>query len=179
MDRYAEVSMLRRGVRQATTSRPVAWLSARVLHRIDHVVDRATGGRTTFSRWVSGLPVVLLGTTGARTGRPRTTPVLGTPDGDGFVVIASNFGKQQHPAWYHNLRARSRASVTVDGVTREYEAHELSGEERERQFQVAVGLNPGWLRYRTWAGDRQIPVMRLDPLVGGSQVDGSPVGTVP
>lgn len=169
MERYAEVGVPRRLVRRASTSRPVAWLSARILHRIDRFVNRATRGRFTFSAWVSGLPVVLLTTIGARSGRRRTTPVLGIPDADGLIVIASNFGSEQHPAWYHNLRAHPRVSVTRDGESREYDAHQLAGEERERQFQLAVQLNPGWLRYRTWAGERQIPVLRLDPVTGGSE----------
>lgn len=177
MHTYAEAGALRRLVRQASTSRPLAWLSARILHRIDRAVYRATRGRITFSMWVSGLPVVLLSTTGARTGQPRTTPVLGIPDGDRLVVIAANFGQRHHPAWYYNLRARPRASVIVDGVAREYEAHQLAGDERERQFQAAVQLNPGWLRYRSWAGERQIPVIRLVPLANGletGQVKRSP-----
>jgi F420H(2)-dependent quinone reductase len=57
-----------------------------------------------------------------------------------------------------------RASITVDGATREYVAGEAAGEECEQLFQRAVQMNPGWLRYRDWAGDRQIPVFRLDPL---------------
>lgn len=80
-------------------------------------------------------------------------------------MIASNFGQRHHPGWYHNVRAHPRVSITLDGVARGYEAHELAGDERERQFQAAVQLNPGWLRYRTWAGERQIPVLRLDPVV--------------
>lgn len=110
--------------------------------------------------------MVLLTTTGAKTGLRRTTPVLGIRDGDRLVVIASNFGQQQHPAWYHNLRAHPRVSAIVDGVTREYE-HQLTGEEGERQFEVAVQLNPGWVRYGRWAGERQIPVIRLEPVVEG------------
>ena len=163
MERYADAGLLRRVVRQATTSRPLAWLSARVLHRFDRLVQRASGGRATFSGWVSGLPVVLLTTTGARTGLPRTTPVLGIPDGDGFVVIASNFGKQQHPAWYHNLVADPAVTLTVDGVTTAFEARRLTGRERAEHFGTALELNPGWLRYRNWAGDREIPVIALRP----------------
>ncbi len=165
MYRYTEAGALRRIVRQATTSRPLAWLIARILHRIDRVAYRSTRGRFTFSRWMSGLPVVMLTTTGARTGQPRTTPVLGIPATDGLVVVAANFGQLHHPAWYYNLRAHPRVSVTADGMTREYDAHELTGEERDQQFQEAVQMNPGWLRYRTWAGDRQIPVIRLDRVV--------------
>lgn len=161
---FAEASALRRMVRQAVTSRPLAWISARILHRIDRAVYQRTRGRTTFSGWISALPVVLLTTTGARTGQPRTTPVLGIPDGDRLVVIAANFGKQQHPAWYYNLRAYPEASVTVDGLARAFVAHELSGDERNEKFEEAVQMNPGWLRYRSWAGKRQIPVIRLDPI---------------
>lgn len=169
MYRYTEAGALRRMVRQATTSRPLAWLSARILPNIDRVAYRSTRGRFTFSRWMSGLPVVMLTTTGARTGQPRTTPVLGIPAGDGLVVVAANFGQTRDPSWYHNLRAHPRVSVTAGGVEREYDAHELAGEERDRQFQEAVRMNPGWLRYRTWAGDRQIPVIRLDRVTSESE----------
>jgi deazaflavin-dependent oxidoreductase (nitroreductase family) len=168
MYRYAEAGALRRIVRLATTSRPLAWLSARILHRIDRVVYRSTRGRATFSGWMSGLPVVLLHTTGARTGSPRTSPVLGIPDGNRLIVIGANFGRPQHPAWYHNLRVHPTVSVTVDGTTREFEAHELAGDERDRKFDEAVEMNPGWLRYRSWAGERQIPVIRLDPAANES-----------
>jgi len=111
---------------------------------------------------MSGLPVVMLTTTGARTGQPRTTPVLGIPASGGLVVVAANFGQAHDPAWYHNLRAHPRVWVTADGVTREFDAHELAGTARDQQFQEAIRVNPAWLRYRTWAGDRQIPVIKLD-----------------
>lgn len=116
------------------------------------------------SRWVSGLPVVQLTTTGARTGILRTTSVLGIPDGHRLIVIASNFGQRQHPAWYHNIRANPQVSVSVDGNDRTYRARELTGKNRDEQFQQAVRMNPGWLRYRTWAGERQIPVIELNPV---------------
>lgn len=77
-------------------------------------------------------------------------------------MIASNFGKQQHPAWYHNLTAHPGVSVTVEGFSRGYHADQLAGEQRERQFQMARQLNPVWPRYRACAGEAQIPVIRLD-----------------
>ncbi|MDL5155599.1 nitroreductase family deazaflavin-dependent oxidoreductase [Actinomycetospora termitidis] len=163
MIRYVDADPVRRAIRTATTSRPLAWLSARVLHRIDGVVVRATNGRSTFSGWVSGLPVVLLTTTGARTGLARTTPVLGIPDGAALIVLAANFGKTTHPAWYHNVRATPEVDVAVDGRSRRYHAVELTGDDRDHWFARAVELNPGWLRYRTWAGERAIPVVQLTP----------------
>ena len=147
-------------VRRAVATVPVAWLSARVLHRLDRVVHRVTRRRATLSAWASGLPVVMLTTRGARTGQAREVPVVALPDGDRLVLIASNFGQRHHPAWYHNLRAHPQA--VVDG--REYEAHELTGEERERQFQYGVQIYPGWLRYRERAANREIPVIRLIPM---------------
>jgi len=74
-----------------------AWLFARVLHRVDRVAFRLTGGRRTVTSTLSGLPVVMLTTTGARTGMPRTVPVLAIPIGDDTAVAAGNFGRAQDP----------------------------------------------------------------------------------
>jgi deazaflavin-dependent oxidoreductase (nitroreductase family) len=67
------------------------------------VVYRVSRGRSTFTSWVTGLPIVMLTTTGARSGRQRTLPVLGVPDDGTLVVIASNYGQERNPAWYYNL----------------------------------------------------------------------------
>ncbi|MET7400868.1 nitroreductase family deazaflavin-dependent oxidoreductase [Dactylosporangium sp. NPDC005572] len=166
---HAQANMLRRLVRRAATSWLVSRLSVGVLHRIDRGAYRFSRRKTTFSTWASGLPVVMLTTTGARTGQSRTTPVLGVPYGNGFVLIASNFGRRRHPAWYHNLRMHPRIMLTVDGVSREFEAYELSGKEREQRFEAAVRMNPGLLNYRSWAGDRQIPVVGLDPIASAPE----------
>jgi deazaflavin-dependent oxidoreductase (nitroreductase family) len=168
---YRHAGPVRRTVRQMSATRPVAWLSALVLHRLDGLVYRRTRGRATFSSWVSGLPVVMLTTTGARTGRARTVPVLGLSDADGLVVIASNFGRAHHPAWYHNLRADPRASIVVGGVATRLRARELSGAERERHFRRGVAVNPGWVRYRRRAR-RHIPVILLTPAPTEGHTDG-------
>jgi deazaflavin-dependent oxidoreductase (nitroreductase family) len=155
----------RRLLLRMVATRPVAWLCARTLHHADVVVYRLSRGRTTFSTCISGLQVVMLTTTGARTGQQRTLPVIGLADGEALVVIASNFGRQHHPAWYHNLRAHPRARVAVDGVTRPVLAHELTGAERDLWYDRGVTTNPGWIQYRERADHRQIPVIRLEPTV--------------
>jgi deazaflavin-dependent oxidoreductase (nitroreductase family) len=161
---YRQSSPLRRLVRQAAATGPTAWLGARAMHHVDRLAHRATRGRTTFSSLVSGLPVVMLTTTGAKTGQPRTVPVLALPDDDRLIVVGTNYGRANHPAWYHNLRANPHASVTVGGVTRAVEARELTGEERERHLQRSLEINPGWARYRRRAAaTRRIPVISLDP----------------
>jgi deazaflavin-dependent oxidoreductase (nitroreductase family) len=160
---YTEVGPVRRLVRGTAASRPMTWLCVRVQQRLDGLVHRLTRGRATVSSLMSGLPVVMLTTTGARTGQQRTLPVLGFADGDRLVVIASNYGRPHHPAWYHNLRAHPRAAVTVHGVDREVVAHELIGPERDRCFLKAAEIHPGFAVYEDRAANRTIPVLRLDP----------------
>jgi deazaflavin-dependent oxidoreductase (nitroreductase family) len=106
--------------------------------------------------------MTMLTTTGARTGRPRTHVVLGLADGDRVVVVASNYGRRQHPAWYHNLKANPRASIVIGGVSREVFAQELHGTERDRYYQRGVEVYPGFNLYQRRA-HRQIPVLALDP----------------
>ena len=137
-----------------------------MLHHIDTFVSRHSTGRLTFSSWVSGLPVVMLTTTGARTGMSRTVPLVGIRDGAALVVIASNFGRTRSPGWYHNLRSDPRASVTVHGTTWHVVAPEIDGAEREWFFQQGVHMHPGWAHYRRRAAGRRIPVIRLEPTSG-------------
>ena len=108
----------------------------------------------------------MLTTTGARSGAPRTQPVLGLPDGDGVVVIASNYGRPRHASWYHNLRAAPRARVATAGRRYEATASELSGPERDRYYDRAVEIYPGFRHYERWAAPRRIRVLRLSPAVG-------------
>lgn len=110
---YAAASAFRRSMRVLVTSRPAAWLSSRLLPGLDRVAYRVVRGRLTFSAWVTRLPVLLLTTNGARTGEPRTARVLDIPDGDGFIIVAANFGQRANPAWYHNLRAHPRVCVAA------------------------------------------------------------------
>jgi deazaflavin-dependent oxidoreductase (nitroreductase family) len=94
----------------------------------------------------------------------RTVPVLGLPDGEDTIVIASNFGRPHNPAWYYNLRANPNATIVVDGVRREVVARELSGSDREREYQRGEEIFPAFTHYLHWATNRKIPVLRLEPL---------------
>lgn len=125
---------------------------------------RLTRGRHTFANLLSGIPVVLLTTTGARTGRPRTVPVLGLPTADGLAVIASNFGQQHQPGWYYNLRANPEGSVTADGRTRQVRAVEAEGDVRRRIWEEGLRIYPGWAQYERRASHRRIAVFVLEPV---------------
>jgi deazaflavin-dependent oxidoreductase (nitroreductase family) len=164
MYRYEQANLARRIFRRSGAWPGMWWAYARALHHVDGVVYRATRQRATFTSWVTGLPVVQLTTKGARSGRPRTLPLVAIPHDDGLIVIASNFGQQRNPAWYHNLRANPRASARFEGETRELVARELEGEERDRWYERGIEIYPGWVQYRTrTAAHRKIPVIELMP----------------
>jgi deazaflavin-dependent oxidoreductase (nitroreductase family) len=158
---YAQAHPIQRALRRLAASGPGSWLFARILHRIDAPVYGLTRGRHSFASLVSGLPVVLLTTTGARSGLPRTTPVLALPTPDGLAVIASNWGRERHPAWCHNLRANARGRVSVDGNARGFRAVEVTGAQRDRIWEEGLRVYPGWSQYERRAGERRIPVFVL------------------
>jgi deazaflavin-dependent oxidoreductase (nitroreductase family) len=107
-------------------------------------------------------PVLLLTARGARTGRPRTVPLLYLADRDRLVLVASKGGSPRHPAWYLNLRAHPEATVEIRGRRSTYEAREAEGDERAALWRRAVDVHPGYDVYQSRAG-RQIPVMVLTP----------------
>ncbi len=113
---------------------------------------------------ITGLPVVMLITTGARSGRPRSVPVLGIPVEGGVAVIASNWGQQHHPSWYYNLRAHPEAQVIVDGSSRRVRAAEADGERRAEIWQAALLVYPGFSEYERRAPGRRISVFVLTNL---------------
>jgi deazaflavin-dependent oxidoreductase (nitroreductase family) len=144
---------------------------ARTLHHLDRGVFALSGGRATFSAWAAGLPVVMLETIGARSGQVRTLPVLGFPEGEDLVVVASNYGQDRHPGWYHNLRSNPRGRVTVNGITREIEATLVTHPaERERLFAQAsrAVIAFGAYRRHTDRVGREIPILRLRPAAPSS-----------
>jgi deazaflavin-dependent oxidoreductase (nitroreductase family) len=116
------------------------------------------------SALVTGLPIIALTTTGARSGRPRTVPLVRVPDGERLILIASNWGQAKHPAWYYNVKANPQVTITRDGVTRPYVAREVVGEERAACWGRAVALYPGYRGYAERAG-REIPVVVLEGAV--------------
>lgn len=156
-------------VRRVASSRPGAWFFARTLHHLDRLVLRLTGGRTTMSGVLSGLPVIILTTTGARSGLPRALPLLCVPDGlspGTFALVASNWGGRHHPAWYFNLKANPHAVASIGGRNVECVAREAGGGEYERLWRLAEETYAGFRLYKARARGRRIPIIIMIPVDG-------------
>src|SRR5262245_16671674 len=122
---------------------------------------RATGGKAA-GRF-TGRPLLMLTTTGARSGQPRTVPLLYSHDGDRVVVIASKGGEPSNPDWYHNLVANPTVTVELPGETYRARATVAQGAERRRLFDQQAAQMPFFAEYeRTTA--REIPVVVFERL---------------
>jgi deazaflavin-dependent oxidoreductase (nitroreductase family) len=152
-----------RWVRVFAATRSGASLLARLMPPLDRMAFRLTGHRRTLTAVATGLPVVVLTATGARTGAPRTVPLLGFPIMEGLAVVAGNFGRPWDPAWCVNLRANPRATVQDGDTVRTVVAHELAGAARESAWRQCLSMYPGGAAYADRAAPRVIAVFLLEP----------------
>jgi deazaflavin-dependent oxidoreductase (nitroreductase family) len=120
---------------------------------------RANNGKVTGT--FAGRPVVLLTTTGAKSGQQRTTPLVYTTDGDNLVIIASKGGAPTNPAWYHNIVANPTVTVELPGQTFQARARVAEGAERERLYNAQAALMPAFAEYQEKT-NRRIPVIVLE-----------------
>jgi deazaflavin-dependent oxidoreductase (nitroreductase family) len=138
----------------------VQWWSR--MHEIGY---RATDGRAL--NQVFGMPVVLLTTTGRKSGVPRTT-TLATPieDGETIVLVASNGGDERHPAWFLNLCEDPDVDVTLRGQSRPMRARVASPAEKAELWPRTAAAYYGYVRYQGWT-ERDIPLVILEPRAAG------------
>ncbi|HEV2593344.1 MAG TPA: nitroreductase family deazaflavin-dependent oxidoreductase [Gaiellaceae bacterium] len=138
-------------------------LVTRYLGGLHRLLYRASGGRVGARLW--DLDVVLLTTTGRKSGRLRTVPLCALRDGESFAVIGSYGGLDQPPAWWLNLQQQPRATVRIGGSTREVIAREAQFAERDRLWAGVTERAPGYLEYQRRTA-RRIPVVVLEPSRG-------------
>jgi deazaflavin-dependent oxidoreductase (nitroreductase family) len=120
---------------------------------------RANGGKV--GGQFEGAPLLLLHTTGAKSGQARVNPMMYQADGDNYAVFASKAGAPTNPDWYHNLRANPRASIEVGDTTVNVIAKVAEGDDRERLWSRQKELYPGFADYESKT-TRQIPVIVLE-----------------
>ena len=138
----------------AVKDSPVGW----VRKHIDRYVE--TGGEQGHE-WRPGVTTLLLTTKGRRSGEPRRTALIYQPDGDRYVVVASNGGSKGHPNWYLNLRDDPEVEVQVGPDRFRAHARTTSGEERARLWDLMNEIWPDYTNYQQRT-DREIPVVVLE-----------------
>ena len=132
----------------------------RTLNKTHSSVYRRSDGRLWGTMF--GGPVLLLNTTGRKSGQRRSTPLLYVRDGEDFVLIASNGGAPRHPAWYLNLMATPEATVEVGDRELRVRAMEVGGEEKARLWQKMVEMYPSYDDYQKKT-KREIPLLVMRP----------------
>ena len=120
---------------------------------------RATGGKV--GGQFDGAPLLLLHSTGAKSGQDRVAPVMYLADGDDLVVFASKAGADTNPDWFHNLKANPDTRVEIGPDTVAVRARVAEGEERDRLFDRQKAAYPGFADYEAGT-DRVIPVVVLE-----------------
>ena len=116
-----------------------AWLFSHTLPHLDRPVLRLSNGRYSTTGLFSGLPIMTLATTGAKSSQPRSVTLIAVPHEGNIILIASNWGGKKHPAWYYNLKATPACTLAFDNKTEPYLAREVEGTEREVCWQIAAG----------------------------------------
>jgi len=153
----AGLSELTRGIAFGAVSR----LLLKLFSRVHVVLYRASGGRVG-GRFRKTAPVLLLTTTGRRTGKRRTTPLLYLEDADRYVVVASVGGAPTHPAWYLNLRDVPAATIQVGNQKLAVSCETAGPEERARLWARVTRMYPKYDDYQAKTS-REIPVVTLTP----------------
>ena len=150
-----------RGTGSAGTGRGVEYVPSSSERVRDQVARyEATGGAEGGE--LGGLPVVILTTTGSRSGKTRKNPIMRVEQDGVYAAIASYAGGPENPQWYYNLLAHPYATVQDGPQIRRVRAREVFDEEKRTWWAVADALNPNYARYRATAG-RDIPILALEP----------------
>jgi len=136
------------------------WWLINVAPKLDPFFYRISGGRLTSVP----MPMLFLTHTGARSGRKSKTPLVYFTDGEDAIVIASNYGRKNHPAWYYNVKANPEVEVSVAGRTGRYRAQIASADDRERLWKLVVQVTNAYADYVERAEGRTIQIIRLSPL---------------
>jgi deazaflavin-dependent oxidoreductase (nitroreductase family) len=133
----------------------------KLVSRLHVALFRATGGRLG-GRLRANLPVLLLTTTGRKSGKQRTTPLLYVEDGEQYAIVASVGGAPKHPAWYLNLGDRPEATIQIGTRRIAVSARTATPDERSRLWRLATEMYPGYDAYQARTS-REIPVVVLTP----------------
>jgi deazaflavin-dependent oxidoreductase (nitroreductase family) len=137
-------------------------IGTKIMSRLNIWLIRLSGGRLG-AKFLHGAPIMLLTTTGRKSGKPRTTPLLYLQDGATLVAVASKAGSARHPVWYQNLVAHSEVDVEIGRQHRRMRARPATAEEKQHLWARLIAMYPPYDSYQARTA-RDIPVVILEPV---------------
>ncbi|AWB96831.1 nitroreductase family deazaflavin-dependent oxidoreductase [Agromyces badenianii] len=156
------LQIVRSVVSPLTRTRVFRWSAPRILPPVERVIAWLTGGRVQLSALL--VPSLVLHTTGAKSGEPRDTALMYTPDGQGRAIVAgTSFARDRHPGWTYNLLAHPDAAITVRGSRMPVRASLIGDDEREAAWARIEAQWPGYRAYERESG-RVVRLFRLQPV---------------
>ncbi|ACU74730.1 conserved hypothetical protein [Catenulispora acidiphila DSM 44928] len=129
---------------------------------VRETVDLYESSGGTEGNTMKGRPIIILTTTGAKTGKTRKTPLMRVEHDGTYAVVASLGGAPKHPVWYYNIVANPEVELQDGATKKEYVAHEATGEEKAQWWARATEAWPDYAAYQTKT-DREIPLFVLTP----------------
>lgn len=144
------------------STRPGAWLFAKLLRHLDTAVMRATRGRYSAPGLLAGLPVLDLTTTGRKSGQPRTSHLISIPLGDDLALLGTNFGQPRTPAWVFNLEADPHGTVVFRNTTAAVVARPASESERAEVIDRSGAVYGGYQKYLERIDGREVRIFVLE-----------------
>ena len=165
VDPTSAPTMIRRAVSSFLATKAGSTLHRRLLAPLDTRLIRLTRGRLHTGK--GALPLVVLRTTGAKSGIQRDVTLVYFTEGDDVILLASNYGQVKHPNWYHNLLKNPRCELFADGLSDSggrFVARPTEGVDHDRLFALMERYLPSFSTYAaSTTGIRTIPVLRLTP----------------
>lgn len=155
-------NLVQRSIQAFASTRPGAWTFSKILPTLDRGVARLTGGRTSLPRLLAALPVLLMTSTGRKSGQPRETHLISVPIGDTLALLGTNFGQASTPAWVLNLEADARAMITHRGITRDVVARPATDAERTEILANSTGVYSGYVKYQRRITGRTLRIFVLE-----------------
>lgn len=143
-----------------------AWTFSKLAHRVDRRLLKLTHGRTAVATLMAGLPIITVTTTGAKSGLPRTLPLLGIPIEGDLALIGTNFGQTNTPGWVYNLEADPSGRVAYRDREVDVTARRADPEETEVALTQAAEVYPGYDKYRDRITGREVKVFILTVAAG-------------
>lgn len=159
---YPRPNAFHRAMQAFASTRAGAWYFSKTLAPTDRLVSKLSKGRVTVPEVMAKLPVLVLTSTGRKTGQPRNTHLVAVPFGDTLALVGTNFGQARTPTWVLNLEANPRAAVTYREITREVRARPATDAERNEVLATSASVYAGYLKYERRITGRRLRIFILE-----------------